>query len=532
MKKILNIIVLGGLLSMVGTSCVDDLNTEPLNEQIINSSTVFDTEEGYKQFLAKLYGSMTLTGQRGEYGMPEIEASDEGTTSFLRMYFSAQEISTDEAISAWDDPGLSDYQNHNWSATNGYIKLLYQRVFINIAYCNEYLREIDSRVDGLSGDFKEEVITYRAEAQMLRAMYYYFAMDLWGNVPFVLPEDGVGAFLPMQINRTDLFDHIEEEINEALPNLKGARQNEYGRIDQAMAWTLLAKMYLNAEVYTGEDRYTEAVEYSSLVINSGEFSLVQDYSSLFLADNHRYRQEIIFPIAEDGDNTRSYGGMTFVIHAQVGGTMDAGADYGIASGGWFGNRPTSAFVENAFADVTGATDTRAIFHTDGQTSFEITDPFQFTQGYLTGKYKNISSTGVEGKNVTFVDTDFPMFRLSDVYLMYAEAVLRGGTGGSMATALDYVNQIRTRAYGDASGDISNAELTLEFILDERGRELFWEGHRRSDLVRFGEFTDGRKVWDWKGGVMEGVPTSAHRDLFPIPAFDLGLNPNLLQNPNY
>ncbi|MEH0153467.1 RagB/SusD family nutrient uptake outer membrane protein [Limibacter armeniacum] len=531
MKNILKTLALGLGIMLVTTSCVDDLNTEPLNEQDINAANAFDTEEGYSQFLAKLYGSLTLTGQQGEYGKPEIPAEDEGTTSFLRMYWSAQEVSTDEAVTGWNDPGLSDYQEHTWSDNNGYLQLLYQRIFINIAYCNEFLRAVDNNIGEMDEDFKAEVTVYRAEAQLLRAMFYYFAMDLWGNVPFVLPEDGVGAFQPEMIQREALFDHIEAEILEALPNLKDPRQNVYARADKAVAWTLLAKMYLNAEVYRGENRYNDCIKYCDEIINSGQYNLIDNYRNLFLADNHQYRSEIIFPIAEDGNNTRNYGGMTFIIHAQVGGTMDADNDYGIPSGGWSGNRPSTSFVERSFEDVTGATDKRAIFHTSGQSSLEITDPFMFNQGYLTGKFKNVSSKGIKGKNGTFVDTDFPMFRLADIYLMYAEATLRGGAG-DRGRALQYVNEIRSRAYEDASGNISDAELTLDFLLDERGRELYWECHRRTDLVRFGEFTDGKLVWDWKGGIQEGIPTASFRDIFPIPAFDLGLNPNLKQNPNY
>ncbi|PIB33999.1 hypothetical protein BFP72_00405 [Reichenbachiella sp. 5M10] len=531
MKTLISKLSLVILFGLSASACMSDLDTVPLNEQTINSATIFDTPEGYKQFLAKLYGSMTLTGQRGEFGLPEISAGDEGTTSFMRVYWSAQEMSTDEAITAWNDPGLINFHYQNWSDNNLYIKLLYQRIFINISYCNEYLREVDKRIDGLSGDLLADVKGYRAEAVTLRALYYYYAMDLWGNVPFITDQDDVGAFMPDQVSREFLFEFIETELLDVIPDLMDPGTNEYARIDKAMAYTLLAKMYLNAEVYIGEDRYTDCLTYANLVINSGQYTLVDDYSNLFKADNHRQRDEIIFPIAEDGDNTRNYGGLTFIIHGAVGGSMDADNDYGIAAGGWSGHRMTSSFVEESFADVTGETDSRAIFHTDGQ-ELEINNPVLFNQGYLCGKFKNLTSYGDKGKNTNFVDTDFPLFRLADVYLIYAEAVLRGGTGGDLATALAYINDIRERAYGDSSGDITSADLDLDFILDERGRELYWEGHRRTDLIRFGQFSGGTKTWDWKGGVKEGVATSDHYDLFPIPAFDLGLNTNLEQNPEY
>lgn len=517
-------IVFSLLMGLLMTSCLDDLDTEPLSDQVINGTTVLETEEGYKQFLAKLYGSFTLTGQQGEFGDAEIVNPDEGETSFLRTYWTAQELSTDEALSAWNDPKIQSFNFQTWSDNNALLSLLYQRIFINIAFCNEYIRAVDERIGSLSGTFREEVESFRAEAVTLRALFYYFAMDLWGNVSMIRPEDGVGSYLPDQLSRAALFDHIEAQLLEALSNLKDAGQNEYARADKAMAWTLLAKMYLNAEVYTGESRYDDCIEYCNRVIESNQFSLVSDYQDLFLADNHGLDQEIIFLIAEDGLYTRNYGGVTYIIH---GATGDGPAN-GV-TGGWYGHRPTTSFVETLFAD---GNDIRGIFETDGQTSLVIDDPVQFGQGYRCSKFKNITSGGDDGQDPTFVDTDFPLFRLADVYLMYAEATLRGGSGGSATEALGYVNEIRERAYGNTSGNITSAELTLDFILDERGRELYWETHRRTDLIRFEQLTDGSLRWDWKGGSQDGSATSEHLDLFPIPAFDLGLNKNLEQNDGY
>ncbi|MBL0740056.1 RagB/SusD family nutrient uptake outer membrane protein [Chryseolinea lacunae] len=514
------------------TSCLNDLDTEPLNSRIITAATVYDDPSAYKQFLAKLYGAMTLTGQRGEYGQPEITAPDEGTTSFMRTYWSAQEITTDECLSAWGDPGLTEFHGHNWSSQNGYVQLLYQRVFINIAYCNEFIREVTPRVPSLSADMQADVKRYLAEARFLRAYYYSVALDLWGNVPFVTEADLPGAFLPKQILRADLYAYVESELEAVLPEMAPAGTNEYARADQAAAWMLLAKLNLNAEVYLGKGttRYTECLTYCNNIINSNKFALHTNYRELFLADNDRLRTEVIFPIAEDGNSTRGYGGMTFVIHAEVGGSMDADNGFGIKSGGWSGNRMTTTFV-NKFDDASGNTDRRAIFYTDGQT-LEIDHPTVFTEGYLCAKYKNLTSTGAKGQNETFVDTDFPLFRLADVYLMYAEAVKRGGNGGDLNTAVSYVNKLRERAYGNASGNISATDLTLSFILDERGRELYWEAQRRTDLIRFGVFSGDTYLWDWKGNVKNGAGTGEHFTIFPIPAADRAVNTNLEQNPGY
>ena len=518
--------------SLILASCFDDLDTEPLDNESITSATVFDDDAAYKQFLAKLYAGLTLTGQRGEFGLPEISATDEGTTSFLRTWWSAQEITTDECINAWGDPGLVEFHGMNWSDNNLYIKLMYQRIFVNIAYCNGYIREVGKRVDGLPTGLKGEVTTFLAEARFLRALYYYYALDLWGNVPFVTDQDEIGAFLPKQITRADLFNWIEEELEATIPQLVDAGENEYARADKAAGWMLLAKLYLNAEVYlgAGNGRYSECISQCKNIIESNAFSLASEYDELFLADNHSLRNEIIFPVAEDGNSTRNYGGVTYVINAAVGGAMDKDNDYGVGSGGWNGNRLTNAFVD-LFPDKTGSTDSRALFFTDGQT-LDIEHPNVFTEGYLCAKFRNVTSGGAKGKHGIFVDTDFPLFRLADVYLMYAEAVKRGGTGGTEANAIAYLNLLRQRAFGNTSGNITAAEFTLPFILDERGRELYWEGHRRTDLIRFGKFTGNSYLWDWKGDVKNGKAVPDHLGLFPIPRFDLGINTNLNQNTGY
>jgi hypothetical protein len=172
-----------------------------------------------------------------------------------------------------------------------------------------------------------------------------------------------------------------------------------------------------------------------------------------------------------------------------------------------------------------------MFYTNGQT-LEIADLSTFTDGYAITKFTNKTSAGVSGSNATFPDTDYPVFRLADAYLMFAEAVLRGGTGGTAAEALTYVNDLRERAYGNTDGNITSGELTLPFILDERARELYWEGHRRTDLIRYGLLTGGDYKWPWKGGVAEGASTDSKYNLLPIPASDKGANPNLEQNTGY
>jgi len=262
------------------------------------------------------------------------------------------------------------------------------------------------------------------------------------------------------------------------------------------------------------------------LLNSGTYSLTPNYLLNFRADNNT-SPEIIFSLNHDARNTQTYGGMGFIIHGQIGGSMNP-ADFGVNSG-WSQNRVTPEFVSK-FDDVSGDTDSRAQFYTDGQ-NLEIDDVGAFQDGYAITKFKNLTLAGgaaPSGGNSEFVDTDFPVFRLADAYLMYAEATLRGGTGGSLSEALDYINDLRIRAYGNNSENITAGELTLSFILDERARELYWESHRRTDLVRYGLLTGGEYLWSWKGNVKEGTATPTHLDLFPIPSTDLAANPTLEQ----
>ncbi len=528
MKKILNIFIAITVLVTLNTSCIKDLNTLPIDPDEVTAAQVFDDPASYKAILAKLYAGLAVSGQNGPAGQPDISGIDEGFGQYLRGYWYHQELTTDEAIISWNDQTIKNFHAQTWGASDVFITAFYYRIFYQVSACNEYIRETtDTKLDdrGVQGQLREDIGFFRAEARFLRALSYWHALDLFANVPFVTENDPVGAFFPPQTNRADLFSYIESELLEIENELKDPLSNEYARVDKAAAWMLLAKLYLNAEVYTGTAMYDKALNYTVKVINSG-YTLDPVYQNIFLADND-LSPEVIFPIAFDGLNTQTWGGTTFIIHAAVGGDMSP-ADYGI-DGGWGGTRTTSAFVDK-FPDETGAADGRAMFFTENQTK-EIVNVGNFQDGYAITKFRNIRQDGTSGSDLTFPDTDFPMFRLTDAYLMYAEAVLRGG-GGNLGTALDYINQLRRRAYGDDSGNITQNELTLDFILDERGRELYWEGHRRTDLIRFGKFTGGEYVWPWKGNVAQGTATDSKFDIFPIPDSDVNANPNLVQNPGY
>ncbi|MBI3585614.1 MAG: RagB/SusD family nutrient uptake outer membrane protein [Ignavibacteriales bacterium] len=520
------------------SSCVKDLEVEPIDPNVNTLNNVFKDQAAYKQALAKLYTSFAISGQTGGGGgLPDISGIDENFGNYIRQYWGLQELSTDEAIIAWDDATIKNFHWQTWSPNDVFITAIYSRIFYTVTISNEFIRNVNSKIGSASGTFLSDLKKFKAEARFLRALSYWHAIDMFGNVPFVTEADLPGAFFPQRITRADLFNYIEKELKEIETDLAPARQNEYARADKGAAWFLLAKLYLNAKVYIGTEKYTEALTYINQVIAAG-YTLDGNYTKLFSADNNQ-SGEIIFPIAFDGQNTQQYGGMTFILHASNGGGMPlSGID-----GGWGGIRTIKDFVskfnisESNFASTTQyqSSDKRGMFFFDKSSwQWEITNVGTFTHGIGVTKFKNVTSAGGPAPNAhaTFVSTDFPMFRLADAYLMYAEAVLRGGSGGDMATAVGYVNALRLRAYGNSSGNINTSGLTLNFILDERGRELYWEGHRRTDLVRFGQFTNGTYVWEWKGNVKNGIQTSSFRDLYPIPVNDLNANPHLQQNIGY
>ncbi len=707
----------------VTASCTKDLDVEPIDPNSKTANNVFTGPEAYKAALAKLYASFILTGQQGPAGNPDISGIDEGFSSYLRVYFNAQELPTDEAVMAWNDNTIKDYHWMTWGATDVFNSALYSRVFYTISVSNEFIRQTQG---------KSEYATYEAEARFIRALAYYHAMDLFGNVPFVTEKDAPGAFFPDQIDRASLFNYVESELL-AIQDKLGAPRFEYGRADQGACWALLAKLYLNAEVYTGTPRYDDAITYSKKVIGAG-YTLAPQYKNNFCADNNT-SPEVIFAINSDGAHTQTYGGTTFIVHAAVGGDMNP-ADFGIG-GGWGGIRTTKALVykfdpeavkaaqaprtsipfrmrsypviyvpgahqgwdpatapqlasvnsdgtyegyvnfkealnqfkftegpnwdanwgdtgadgtldaggdnivaaeagyyklnvdlnaktysvtktdwgvigsataggwdsdqnltydaetdtwsaslnlsvgeikfrandgwdinlgdngadgtleagganiavaeageykvtlklgtpDYAYTLVRASYDHRAMFWSEGQT-LEIEDIGNFRDGYAITKWKNLNADGSAAINPhnDFVCTDFPMLRLADIYLTYAEAVVRGGVGGDINTAVGYINELRNRAYESVgAGNVTSGDVTLEFLLDERARELFWEGHRRTDLIRFGKFTGGEYVWPWKGKVKDGTSVEEYRNLYPIPSTDLGVNPKLKQNTGY
>ncbi len=524
MKKLIKFAMVGLLLVMAACT---DLDLEP--QSTTTAAVLFNDESSYRSFLARIYAGIAITGQQGPAGNADISSLDEGFSNYLRQYWQLQELPTEEAVIGWGDEGIQDLHNHVWTSANQFVRATYYRIFFQVSQANEFLRETtDAKLSerNVSQSTRNDIKAYRAEARFLRALSLWHGIDMFGDIPFYTEDTPIGSEPPAQASRSEVFNFIDSELKTIENDMIAAGQNEYGRADRAALWMLQAKLYLNAQVYAGVNRYTDCITACKKIIDSGVYSLEDEYQHLFLADNDR-TNEVIFAIPFDGLNTQTWGGTTYLVHAPVGGTMDP-ANWGI-NGGWFGLRTTAAFVD-LFTDVTGDTDERALFYTDGQTK-EINSISNFGDGYALPKYSNVTSEGVGGADLNHPDTDFPMFRLADAYLMYAEAVLRGGQGGDVNVAVNLINQLRQRAYNDATGNITAGDLTLDFILDERARELYWEGHRRTDLIRYDRFTDNG-IWPWKGGVKEGKLTESFRDLYPIPASEILANPKLTQNDGY
>jgi hypothetical protein len=514
------------------SACTKNLNRSPLNSN--TSETQYSTAAGYKQVLAKVYGSYSLVSSTGT-GNSDVNIAgitDPATTDFLRAWFNIQELTTDEDVCAWNDAALQAFHNLNWASSNVYIDAIYTRSLFQITVANEFLRNsTEANIDAhhFSTSDVTDIKHYRAEVRFLRAFQYWVLMDLFGNPPFVTEANPIGKYIPKQIARPDLFNYIESELRAIDADLVAPQQNEYGRADQAAAWALLARMYLNAEVYlgTGKGRYTDAITYSNKVINAG-YSLMPHFKNLFTSDNNLNNPEVILPIAYDATNSQNYGGTTFLICSAHGTDPTDDQAHGIPAGGWLGNRSTKVLPQQ-FGDFSGGGDKRAMF---GAGTVEINDILDFTQGVEVYKFTNQTSAGTTpySPNGVLCSTDFPLFRLAEMYLVYAEAVSRGGSGGDAATALQYFNKIRTRGYESNAGNVTS--FTTADVLSERQRELYWECSRRTDLIRFGSYTGSSFLWPWKGGTATGTAVDAHYSLLPIPAAEIIANPNLHQNTGY
>lgn len=549
------------------TSCVNDLDTMPLDNNQLVKDQVYSTAEGYMGVLAKCYASLILTGQQGgDGGDGDLEGANEGYSGYARVLFYLQELPTDEFLMPSSSNGLRRCLNCDWDASNAsVIKWTYQRLYMSIAYCNEFLRECTPdqlRARGLWDQLGDKCPQYRAEARMIRAYAYSQLVDLFGNVPIIGEEVGPKD-LPVQKTRKEVFDYAESELLAIAGENSGEtdvlaepRTALYGHVDKVAAWFQLARLYLNAETWGCGNRYADALAYAKKVIDS-PYKLESDYRYLFLADNDLCT-EIIWPLVQDGLHAQSSAGTNFYVKAFVNGPMNELYLTGVGSKGWGNVRAKTTFVD-AFdeSDVTfdpndtwgnNKGDKRAQFMTalPNQVKETWDDNLAMTSTYTRGfgyiKWRNVTRDDkICASGDTYTSIDFPLMRTADAYLMAAEAILRNG-GGSQSEALQYVNEIRQRAYmcgkyakagvrSDVDGTIPQSELTLDFILEERSRELASELVRRTDMIRFGKWAKGNN-WDWKGGERLGKDIDEHLQVFPIPEDELSNNPTLQQNAGY
>ena len=506
------------------TSCVGDLNVTPIDPNANTADKALDSEEAFTQYLAGLYTGYATSGYYGANGGASISGLDGGASQYVRGLYNLNELTTDESVCGWNDQTIKDLHWMNWTTSDVFIYAFYSRVFMQVGAANEFIREAKASTVEFAN--KEE---YIAEARVLRALSYYHAIDNFGNVPFALDDAVVGAF-PEQTTRAQLYKWLVEELTDLISDaspLAAPRANGYARADKGVAKFILAQVYLNAMVYNNAAAYDKCAEVLKDLMDDGyklhttpNGTIYSAYQDLFLADNDKCTDEIIFAVEQDGVNTTSYGATNYLIFASVGSTMDP-AEFGISSG-WGGLRTTPEFYDK-FSDG----DKRKLFWDNTKPGSEqqksIDDIGEFTNGFGFMKFRNKNSDGTDGKELGFVDTDFPMMRYADVLLMAAECEHNGAPVDGYAG----FNAVRARA---GLAPISNP--TDADLINERGRELYQECWRRSDLIRFQLFTSGEYKWQWKGNVKEGTEVDAYRALFPIPSQDLQANNKLSQNEGY
>jgi len=520
MKKF-PILTISLMVCLTITSCVKDLDTKPKVELSLENLLAQDPG-AVKGLVSKMYATFALTGPNGP-GSSDISGPDAGETGFLRGIINLEDFTADALKNRWGDDGLDQLTTtSNWTSSNKFFRYLFDRVYYTVPQCTSLIQALQGGVN-VSGSEQ-----YIAELRFLRALAYYYMIDCFGKGVLVTTENyGTPDPLP-EASRIQLFQYVEAELKSIEPYIP--MTNEYGRVNRSAVRMLLAKLYLNAEVYTGTARYTEALDYVNRVINEGGYSLATNYAKNFRADNN-LSPEIIYPLIADANISQSYGNTTYIVSGSLSAdTMLNLAAFG-ATEGWGGHRATKAWYGlfgTDWASISANPDVRGsqCFWSTGH-NYEMLDYKKWKDGYPSIKFQNLNTDG-SGGAIKFSSTDFPLFRLADAYLMYAECVLRGAGNGSLGQALTYVNMVRSRANAPT---INQSALTLDFLLDERARELNFEGHRRTDLIRFGKFTGSSYVWPWKGGVAIGTSIPDHYKLFPIPqaAFT---NPNISQNPGF
>lgn len=553
MKTVLAALLMGG----VTTSCINDLNISSIDPQ--SSSSYGDME-----LLAKIYGTLGLTGQRGPAGNGDI-SSDEGESGFYRTTFNLQELCTDECVWAWQtDADIPQITNIEWTSSSPRVQWAFQRLAFDVTLCNFYLTNTEEKAED------PQYKLYRAEVRFLRALHLWYFLDLWGKAPFKTTYDIYE--LPVEKAGKELYDWIDQELTEIEPQMAEVGEfnnsSNFGRADRGAAYMLHARLALNSEVYTNGavKDYQKAIDYCNLLEGKYELSTADKngytgYEQVFMADNDENLQamkEIILPIRQDGVKTKCYSGSNYLVSS----TRITGMPYMGTNNGWSCNFARAALVKKFFsnledcplatekapdnsteADIIAldeaagtttkdvqrkANDDRALFYSGcggGLRGIEFEQIAGFNSGLSIVKWSNIRTDGAPTSHVELPDVDIPLIRYAEMFLTRAEAKFR--LSGDPQQARADIEVLRSRA-----GASTPATITEQFIIDEWCREFYMEGRRRSDLNRFGLFTGDKYIWDFKGGVAEGKSVANYFKVYPIPADDIRGNENLSQNEGY
>lgn len=552
------------LLSASLSSCMDDLNKGNIDPNV-------DANPNITGLYSKCYAGLIMEGNDGN---ADFSIDDAGKSTLLRNLFNFNEVPTDEAVCWWSDGGIADVAYNKFDPGNATLKNLYYRLMSNISYENHFLSLDAAKADR----------TKYAEVRVLRAYNYFLMLDFFGDPTFI---DKISPETPrqahsynskfeegktytraelLQLGREFLFNWVESELLAAEPDLLEAKPEtdtdpDYGRVDKGTCWLLLSRLYLNAGTYLNNDGqnnqyWDKALEYAERVINS-DYKLFDDskmsneakangykpYDLLFMGDNgsNGASCEALLPLMQDGDKTQGYGGSTFFVAALWDGTMQTVTDKNAATtaNSWAGMRVRPQFVEKFFThpkDVVNKkaseiramnVDDRAILWGKDRT-LEIGANDKFVKGIATPKWNNNYSNGGTPHDSYNVDIDFFLFRVAEAYLNAAEAEMHLN-GESSAKAKKYIDALRNRAHARP-----RASYTLNDVLDERARELYCEGLRRTDLIRFNQFGGSQATYNWelKGGSTNGTTFAKTYNVYPLPSSEVLSNKNLTQIDGY
>lgn len=559
------------LIAASMSSCMSDLDKGNINPNV-------QSEPDVTALYSKCYACLVLEGMDGGADFT-VESGKEGETVLIRTLFNANVLSTDESICWWTDGGIAEYGLNESTPSSDAIRFLYYRLITDISYCNHYLELDAAQADP----------TKLAEVRFIRAYLYSQMLDLFGDPSFI---PAISTEMPKQahaynekfdasqtytraellaMGREFLFGWVVNELKACEANLmdpqpKTDSDPNYGRVDKAAAWLMLSRMYLNAGTYLNNDGqnnpyWTDALTYAEKVINSS-YALFDDskisaqakangykpYDLLFMGDNgsNGASCEAIFPLLQDGKTTKAWGGSKFFVAALWNAEMTTvtGKDAGCTNAAWAGMRARPQLIEKftnkpeSFVGKTSAEiramniDDRAIFWGVGK-DLECfpNDATGFQHGLTSPKWSNNYASGGTPHGTEDVDIDFFLLRKAEAYLNAAEADMHI-SGESSPKAKQYLDLIRSRAH--VTTTISN--YTLNDVLDERSREFYFEGVRRTDLIRFNQF-GGINVqygWQGKGGneSYTGAPFEKFRNVYPIPSAEIMANSNLTQIDGY